>query len=68
MDNLAVHKGNEVKRLMDELGFHYTYTPVTSPMYNGVEEVINMGKVNVKKKRLDAIIKGVQLDMNLMIE
>ena len=43
MDNLSFHKSNAVK-LMDELGFLYTWTPVYSPSYNGVEEVINMGK------------------------
>ena len=44
MDNLSLHKSNAVKQLMDELGFLFTWTPVYSPSYNGVEEVINMGK------------------------
>ena len=44
MDNLSIHKSRNIKNLMDELGFFYTYTPVASPMYNGVEEVINLGK------------------------
>ena len=44
MDNLSVHKSNAVKQLMDELGFLYTWTPPYSPSYNGVEEVINIGK------------------------
>ena len=34
---------------MDELGFHYTYTPVYSPQYNGIEEVFNIAKKEVKK-------------------
>ena len=58
MDNLAIHRSGEIKRLMDELNFFYAYTPVASPQFNGVEEVINLGKQNVKKKRIDAIIKG----------
>ena len=31
MDNLSIHKNGDVRRLMEELGFHYTYTPVYSP-------------------------------------
>ena len=41
---------------MDELGFLYTYTPVYSPQYNGIEEVINIGKKLVKDKRLELIL------------
>ena len=44
MDNLSFHKSNATKKKMDELGFMYAYTPVYSPKYNGVEEVINIGK------------------------
>lgn len=40
---------------MDELGFLYTYTPAYSPKYNGIEEVISIGKHMVKKKRLDML-------------
>jgi len=40
MDQLSLHKSLEVKELMDELGFLYTYTPVYSPQYNGTEEAI----------------------------
>ena len=48
---------------MDELGFFYTYTPVYSPRYNGIEEVINIGKKKIKKARLDAIVNGREEDM-----
>ena len=44
MDNLAVHRSREVRQRMDELGFPHTFTPAYSPTYNGVEEVINIGK------------------------
>jgi transposase len=44
MDNLSFHKSKDVKERMDELGFMYTYTPAYSPQYNGIEEVINIGK------------------------
>ena len=38
MDNLSLHKSGDVKDLMDELGFMYTYTPAYSPAFNGIEE------------------------------
>ena len=44
MDNLSLHKSADTRARMDELGFRYTYTPVYSPAYNGIEEVINIGK------------------------
>jgi len=31
MDNLSIHRSRAIRNLMDELGFHYTYTPVASP-------------------------------------
>ena len=31
MDNLSFHKSEDIKERMDELSFHYTYTPVYSP-------------------------------------
>ena len=68
MDNLAVHRNRYVKERMTELGFHYKYTPVASPMYNGTEEFINLGKTNVKKRRLESIIQGEQVNLNKMIE
>ena len=58
MDNVSFHKSAEVKERMDELGFHYTYTPAYSPQYNGIEEVIGIGKRQVRKRRLDLIESG----------
>ena len=49
MDNLSLHKSNDVKERMDELGFRYTYTPIYSPDYNGgVESTIGLGKKIIK--------------------
>jgi len=31
MDQLSLHKSVDVKELMDELGFMYTYTPAYAP-------------------------------------
>ena len=58
MDNLSLHKSKDVRNRMDELGFTYTYTPVYSPQYNGVEEVINIGGKIIKKRRLDSILNN----------
>jgi len=58
MDNLSLHKSRDVKNRMDELGFLYAYTPVYSPQYNGVEEVINIGKQKIKKVRLESIMNN----------
>ena len=58
MDNLSFHKSKAMRRRVDELGFMYTYTPAYSPMYNGIEEVISIGKHMIKKKRLDMLLNG----------
>ena len=55
MDNISFHKSGDSKERMTELGFQYTYTPVYSPQYNGIEEVIGIGKRAVKKRRLEMI-------------
>ena len=44
MDNLSMHKSFDIRERMHELGFKYTYTPKYSPDYNGIEQVINIGK------------------------
>ena len=67
MDNLSLHKSRAVRARMDELGFKYAWTPVYSPQYNGIEEVINMGKQLIKKKRLDAIMKNEEICLNEVI-
>ena len=63
MDNLRIHKGAEMIYLYKELGFMYTFTPVYSPQYNGIEEVINLGKKLVKAKRLELIMTNQQEDL-----
>ena len=63
MDNLSLHKSQETKALMDELGFMYTYTPVYAPEYNGIEEVFSMAKQIIKKKRLDNMLGNDEEDL-----
>ena len=41
---------------MNDLGFFYTYTPVYSPQFNGIEEAISQLKRVVKNRRLDLIM------------
>ena len=67
MDNLPLHKSNHMKSRMDELGFLYAWTPKYSPQYNGIEEVINIGKQFIKKRRLEAILNGEEIDLNEVI-
>ena len=37
------------------------------PRYNGIEEIINIGKQEIKKKRLDAILNGKEIDLDKLI-
>ena len=67
MDNLSLHKAGDTKRLMDELGFMYTFTPVYSPQYNGVEEVINIGKKVIKDKRLEMLVQKKAINLKQVI-
>ena len=67
MDNISFHKSDDVKERMDMLGFHYTYSPKYSPQYNGVEEIINIGKKTVKKARLDMIVNGQRLPLKKVV-
>ena len=67
MDNLSLHKSNDTRQLMDELGFLYAYTPVYSPQYNGIEEVINIGKKKVKNTRLEMLVHNKPIDLRHVI-
>ena len=67
MDNLSFHKSKDIKERMNELGFHYTYTPPYSPQYNGVENVIGIGKKMVKERRLELIQNGEEEDIPKII-
>ena len=69
MDNLSLHFSNEVRERMDELGFKYTNTPVYSPEFNGgVESTIGLAKKLIKQKRLEAIMKNEEIDLEETIK
>ena len=67
MDNLSIHRSNNIKERMEELGFKYAYTPAYSPTYNGIEEVINMGKQRIKKQRLEGVLNEEKEDLRELI-
>ena len=67
MDNISFHKSEDVRERMDELGFHYTYSVKYMPKYNGVEEVINIGKKLVKKRRLEMILSQEEIPLREII-
>ena len=58
MDNLSVHRSNEVKERMNEMSIAYIFGPPYSPDYNPIESVFSIAKRELKRKRLEAIIKG----------
>ena len=67
MDNLSFHKSADIRERMDELGFHYSYTPAYSPQYNGIENVIGILKQAVKQKRLEVLMKNEKEDIREII-
>ena len=60
MDQLSLHKSGDVRDLMDELGFMYTYTPVYAPAYNGIEEVFSQAKQCIKTRRLHNLMTNTK--------
>ena len=58
MDNLSVHRSNEVKDRMNEMSIGYIFGPPYSPDYNPIESVFSIAKREIKTKRLEATIKG----------
>ena len=56
MDNLAVHRSNEIKQRLDELSIPFILGPPYSPDYNPIESVFSIFKREMKVKRLKAIV------------
>ena len=48
MDNLSVHRSNDVKQRMDEMSIPYIFGPPYSPDYNPIENVFSMFKREMK--------------------
>ena len=68
MDNLAVHKSQEIRERMDELGFEYVYGLAYSPEFNPVDTIFSLTKAYVKKKRLAAVINEYKVDLWKLIQ
>ena len=60
MDNLAVHRCNEIIDRMDELGLEYVFTPAYSPDFNPIESVFSIFKNSFKRMRIHAIQHGLE--------
>jgi len=58
MDNLAVHRSNEVKERLEEMSIPYIFSPPYSPDYNRIESVFSIFKKELKVRRLKSIIEG----------
>ena len=67
MDNLSIHRSQQIRDRMDELGFRWAYTPRYSPWYNGIEEVWSMSKRYIRKKRLSAIMNDREVEIKELI-
>ena len=62
-DNLAVHRNWQSVERMHELGFRSAFTAIYCPWLNGIEDVWAMSKSYIRKRRLNAVMK--QKDVNL---
>ena len=62
-DNLSVHRSNDVKERLEELGIKYIFAPVYSPELNPIEFVFSIVKREIKKERLKAILYDHKIDL-----
>ena len=67
MDNLSIHRSQQIRDRMDELGFRWAYTPRYSPWYNGIEYVWAMSKRYIRRKRLSAIMNDREVEIKEII-
>ena len=58
LDNLAVHRSNEVKQRLEELSIPCIFSPPYNPDYNPIESVFSIFKRELKTRRLKAILEG----------
>ena len=68
MDNLAVHRSRIIKERLDELSIAYVYNPPYSPEFNGIETVFSIFKTRFKKKRLQYVQQGKEMEMEKEIQ
>ena len=58
MDQLSVHKSNDVKEILEKLKFRYLYNAAYYPDGNGIEYIFAKVKHSFKKLRIYAILNG----------
>ena len=62
MDNLAVHKTDDVKSLMRELGFEWIYNVPYSPEYNAIELPFGQIKKHFREAKLVCLANEFRFD------
>ena len=67
MDNLSVHVSKVVKERMDELGIRYIYNAPYSPDFNPIENTFSVASQMIKRRRLEAIMRGEKIDLKKVI-
>ena len=67
MDNLAVHKTNDVKAVMSELKFSYLMAPFYSPDYNPIEYYFSILKRLVKIERLQDLVANRERNFDVIV-
>ena len=68
MDNLSVHRSNQVKERMNEMSIPFIFGPPYSPDHNPIESVFSIAKRELKTKRLEAVIKGQHFDIEKSVK
>ena len=63
MDNLNVHRSDEVQERLEELGIPCIFSPVYSPDFNPIESVFSIAKGHIKKERLRAVVHNQKIDL-----
>ena len=67
MDNLSVHRSKVVKQRLEELSIKCVFNSVYSPDFNPIENIFSVASHMIKRKRLDAIMVGVKLNLDEVI-
>jgi transposase len=59
MDNLNVHRSNDVMDRLEELSIEYVFSPTYSPDFNPIESVFSIFKNKFKRMRIKAISNNI---------
>ena len=67
MDNLQVHKTQEVEQICTERKIQRIFNVPYSPDFNGIESYFSLLKCEYKKRILKLLIKGIKHDSKALI-